>query len=227
MNIINLLKQYQDLNYQKFQSKICPTNYEIIGVKIPLIRKITKDLLKNYRYEEIISFLDYHYFECILIKLFSIAYIDIPFLDKVSLIEKTLPLIDNWALCDTFVSSLKFIKEYREDYLLYIKKYLKSNQEFTLRFAIVVLLNYYLDDAYYEEVLNILVNINSNYYYVNMAISWAYSLLFIKYYEATLNFFTKNKDSIKPWIYNKSIQKACESYRLTQYQKEQLKSLKN
>ena len=122
MNIINLLKQYQDLNYQKFQSKICPTNYEIIGVKIPLIRKITKDLLKNYRYEEIISFLDYHYFECILIKLFSIAYIDIPFLDKVSLIEKTLPLIDNWALCDTFVSSLKFIKEYREDYLLYIKK---------------------------------------------------------------------------------------------------------
>ena len=140
-------------------------------------------------------------------------------------IEGYIPKIDNWAICDTFCAGLKIVNQNKENMWGFIKQYLDSDQEFYLRFAIVIILDYYIEEKYLEEIFRIFNNIQSEYYYVKMAIAWAISICLIKYYDKTINYL-KNNSKIDKWTYNKSLQKAIESYRITKDQKELLKNMK-
>ena len=172
-------------------------------------------------------------------------------------IENFIPLINNWAVCDTFCNGLKKIKNNKEQMWEFIQKYLKSEKEFEVRFAVDIILQYYIDANYIDKVLKILSKIKHEGYYAQMAVAWAYSICFVKFYDKTKKFFeekliekkdiklqTKSSESthtsdlnevgktqnislkIDKFTYNKSIQKAIESYRLTKEQKNELRKLK-
>ncbi len=225
MNITNVLKKEANLDYKKFQEKICQTKYPILGVKIPTLRKIAKNLLKTTEVSKIME-LNNDYYETVMLKGLVIGLSKVSYEEKITLINSFLPLIDNWAICDVFCSSLKFIKDNQDKFLPYLEKLSQSNKEYYLRFVIVIYLNYYLDDTYIDYVLNKLLTIKSDKYYVLMAISWAYSISFIKYFNKTKEFFIKYQNDIPKWVYNKSIQKSLESYQISKENKNILKSMK-
>ena len=220
------LNKYIDINYKEFNEKIVNTKYTMLGIKIPILKKIAKELLKNYNYKEILNNLDNTIYEHILIEGLVISYANIYYEERIKLISKYIPKIDNWAICDTFCSSLKFIKKYKKEFLKYNEKYLQSNKEYYLRFGIIILLDYYIEDEYINYIFMKIINIKSEHYYVKMALAWLISVLLVKYYDKTLDFLTSNKNTLDKWIYNKGIQKALESYRIDSTKKELLKSMK-
>lgn len=226
MNIEKILNNYVDLNYKKFHEKICTTKYEIIGIKIPILRKIAKELLINYDYQEILHNLNDIYYEHIMLQGLVIANAKISNEDKTKLINNFLPKIDNWAICDIFCGELKFIKKYQKEFLNFILPYLNDNKEYYKRFGIVILLDYYINDEYIDLVLSKILEIKSDYYYVNMAISWCLSICLIKYFDKTKNYLIKNQNKLDKWVYNKTIQKAKESYRISKENKEILHNMK-
>ena len=139
-------------------------------------------------------------------------------------IESFIPKINNWAVCDTFCAGLKVTKKNKEKMWDFILKYLNSDKEFEVRFSVVMILDYYIEQEKLEKVFEIFDSIKSDKYYVQMAVAWAISICLIKYYDETLEYL-KNTD-IDIFTYNKALQKAIESYRINNEQKILLQSMK-
>lgn len=218
------LKELADLNYKEFHSSLCPGTNNILGVRVPILRKYAKDFEKrfpNASYKQ----LDDEFYEEIMLQGILIGLkAKMDFEANKAEIEWFIPKIDNWAVCDIFVSGLKFIKKSPKTYWDFVKIYASKSKEFEKRFAYVVMLSYYITDEYIDEVLDLLVNENSQDYYVYMSVSWALSVCLVKCYDKTLE---KMKNSnLNKITYNKALQKACESYRITDKQKMELKMLK-
>ena len=210
----------KDEEYRDFHLRIVgDTKYEIIGIRLPKIRQLTKQLLKE---KQDIVFEDHYYEEVLLHGLFIAGY-KCPFDEKITMIERYLPLIDNWAICDSFVSSLKEIRKHSDEYYPFILKYLDSEEEFIQRYALVVLLNHYINDSYLNELYRIIREEKYNGYYSLMAGAWLLSYLFMFYFDETLIFVKEN--TLDDFIMKKGIRKALDSYRLNLKQKEILRSL--
>ena len=230
MNIEKDLFELQDKEYREFQIKLCPGVNNIIGVRLPELRKYAKKISKTVKVADVPT----KYYEEIMVKGMLIGLEkDLNF----EQIENFIPLINNWAVCDTFCNGLKKIKNNKEQMWEFIQKYLKSEKEFEVRFAVDIILQYYIDSNYIDKVLKILSKINHKGYYAQMAVAWAYSICFVKFYDKTKEHFEKdlaknskqNNDrqiKINKFTYNKSIQKAIESYRLSKEQKDELRNLK-
>ena len=139
-------------------------------------------------------------------------------------IENFVPKIDNWAVCDVFCAGLKITKKNKEKMWNFIKLYLKSDKEFEIRFGVVMLLDYYIEEKYLNQIFKMFNEIKSTDYYVQMAIAWAISICIIKYYNETLEYLKNAK--LDNFTYNKALQKGIESYRITPEQKQVLRSLK-
>ena len=142
-----------------------------------------------------------------------------------SYIEDFIPKIDNWAVCDVFCGGLKITKKHKTEMWELIQKYLNSNKEFEIRFGVVMILSYYIDQEHLKKNFEIFNNIESEDYYVQMAVAWAISVCLIKFYNETVEYLNKNANLDK-FTYNKAIQKAIESYRITDEQKQYLRSMK-
>ncbi len=226
MDINSLLNPYIDLKYKDFQSKICKTKYPILGVKIPLLRKIAKDLLKQYNYQTILENLNDDSFESIMLEGLIIGMAPLSYEDTLSLIQEYLPKIDNWALNDLFCSSLKIVKDHKKEFWHFLKPYFKSSKEYELRFAFVILLNYYLDDAYLDQVFEKCLEIKSDYYYVKMAISWCLAESLSQNFTKTTLFMQQNKAYFDSWTYNKALQKGRESLKISEKEKAILQKMK-
>lgn len=222
--IIEILEKYQDLEYKEFTSKLIPniSKDKIIGVRIPILRTIAKDIKDNPYIDDFLNELPHKYHEENLLHgiLLPTKYKNID-----TLLEKLdgfLIYVDNWAITD--IISPKIFKKYLDKVYNKIKIWLDSNHEYVVRFAIVSLLQFYLDENFKIEELELVKNINSNYFYVNMAISWFYSIALVKQWNCTIKYFENR--NLNKWIHNKSIQKACESYRISDSRKEYLRSLR-
>ena len=211
-----------DLEYRRFHKKICKTKYNILGIKLPKLRNYAKRLLTIYEIDEILNSIDNSSYENVLVKGLCIAYSKN--LNTLDYLDKYIPLIDNWAICDSVVNTLKIFKKDQDKYLYFIEKHLNSNNEFEIRFSLVILLNYYINDQYIDQVLQILDNVKLDKYYVQMANAWAISICLIKYYEKAIIFLENS--SLDKFTYNKAIQKAIESYRITDKQKDDLRKMK-
>lgn len=219
------LKELADEKYREFHSKLCPGTTNILGVRVPVLRKYAKEFLKKYpevSYKQI----DNEYYEEILLQGLLVALKSLKNAYEINLktIKEFIPKIDNWAICDIFVSSLKCINKNLDEYWSMIKEYANKSKEFEKRFAYVTILNYYINDRYINEVLALLVSEESEDYYVYMAVAWALSVCLVKYYNKTLQ--VMKISNLNKITYNKAIQKARESYRITAEQKEELKKLK-
>lgn len=225
MNIEKSLYSLQDKKYQEFQKGLCPGVVNIIGVRIPELRKLAKELLKNYSSKELLENINDNYYEELMLQGMVIGGAKEDINTILKYVKEFVPKIDNWAVCDTFCTSLKITKKYKKEMWKFIQEYLKSDKEFELRFAIVMILGYFIDEEYLEKDFKIFNNIKSDKYYVKMALAWAISICVIKYYDRTVKYLEKEA-ILDDFTYNKSIQKARESYRLSKVQKDFLNTLK-
>lgn len=225
--IKNKLFELQDLKYKEFHSGLCPKTDNIIGVRIPILKKYAKELINNYSLEELLENIGDEYYEEIMLKGILIGISKEKDINKIfAYMEEFIPKIDNWAVCDVFCAGLKITKKCKEEMWKFIQKYIKSEEEFEARFAIVMILDYYIEEEYLEKNFKIFNENKNDKYYVQMAIAWAISICLIKYYDKTLEFLKSNKCKLDKFTYNKSIQKAIESYRISDEKKKYLRTLK-
>ncbi len=216
-----------DEKYKEFHSKLCPNTDNILGVRVPILRNYAKELSKNYTTDELLKNIDNQYYEEIMLQGMIIGLSkekDFEVIKKY--IKDFVPKIDNWAICDVFCAGLKITKKYKEDMWDFIQTYLKSKNEFYLRFAIVMILDFYIEEEYLERNFEIFNNVRSDKYYVQMAIAWAISICLIKYYDKTIKYLKSKECKLDNFTYNKSLQKARESYRISKEQKEELQKMK-
>lgn len=218
------LFELQDLKYRDFHSKLCPGTDNIIGIQIPKIRILVKELLKG-NYCEYLDKVDNKYYEETMIEGLIIATSKMSLEDKFKYLEKFIPKIDNWAICDTVCASFKFKEKDLSSVWDFIYRYQKSTKEFELRFMIVMMMDYFLVDSYIEKVLKIIDSIKVDYYYTNMAIAWLISVAFVKDREITLKYLDNHH--LSEFIYQKSLQKIIESNRVTKEDKIMIRKMKN
>ena len=221
------LKQLSDSKYKEFHSNLCPGTDNILGVRVPVLRKYAKELAKKYPVEKLLKNIDNEYYEEIMLQGMIIGQAKEKDFEKIKKwIKDFIPKIDNWAVCDVFCAGLKFTKKYEKEMWQLIQEYLKSSKEFYLRFAIVMILDFYIKEEYLDKDLEIFNNIKSDKYYVRMAVAWVISICLIKYYDRTIGFLRSGNCKLDDFTYNKSLQKARESYRISKEQKEELQAMK-
>ena len=224
-NIRKELLELKDEEYGKFQKKLCPdTNLEIIGIRIPKLRNLAKELAEeDYKYY--LNSIENKYFEEILLEGFIIGYCKVDIYKKLELIKEFVPKIDSWSITDTFCPTLKIKEKDLEKVWDFIMPYLKSNKEFEVRFAIIMMLDYYITDQYVDEVIECLDKVDNEGYYAKMAVAWTLAEIGIKYYDKLIKYL-KGNNKLDTFTYNKTLQKLRESYRISSEQKEELKKMK-
>lgn len=218
--------ELSDEKYKEFHSSLCPNTDNIIGVRVPVLRKFAKELLKEIDWQEYLEKAWDEYYEEVMLQgmIIGLASKNKNINEIIKYIDNFVPKIDNWAVCDTFCAGLKITDKNLEYMWRYIQKYIKSEKEFELRFAIVMMLDYYINEEYIDEVIKILDNIKNKEYYVQMAIAWTISVAFVKFEDRTMKYL--NNNSLDDFTYNKSIQKIIESYRVNEKTKGKLKKMK-
>ena len=224
--IKNDLLSMQDKTYKNFHSKLMPTINpdSIIGIRVPILRDYAKKLFKENNIETLNSFLKnlpHEFYEENNIHAFIIEKIN-NFDECIFYLDEFLPYIDNWATCDML--NPKIFKTNCEKLLEKIYQWINSDSVYTVRFAIGMLMRYFLDENFKTKYLDLVASINSEKYYINMMRAWFFATALAKQYEQTLPYI-KNY-SLDKWTHNKTIQKANESFRITKQQKEELKKFR-
>ena len=207
MDIKKQLYALQDTTYQTFQKRIIPNDETIIGVRVPKLRKLAKQLAK----EEGISYLsqitdDTH--EERLLKGMIITYSDLPFEQCIPYVQQQVLRINNWSLCDTFCIDLKIIKQNQKQMLELLKPYFESDAEYVVRFGVVILLAYYRQPQYCDFAFTTFNQIKNDRYYVQMAIAWAISMYYLVCKEQTIAYLKNNE--LNDFTQRKAIQKIIE-----------------
>ena len=221
-----LLKN-QDKKYNDFsQSLNANKEYKSIGVRIPIIRDYAKTLTKKYSIDYLINNIDDEYYEEILLKGFIIGnYKNLTLDEIITYIDNHLVKVKDWSMCDTFVASLKITNRYKKELWNYIVIKLKSKNEYEVRFALVMILNYYINNEYKNKIYKIIENVKLNTYYVKMANAWLLSYMIIEYLDESINFIKNTK--MDSWTISKGITKATQSRRISELNKDKLRELRN
>ncbi|MBR4537597.1 MAG: DNA alkylation repair protein [Clostridia bacterium] len=223
MRIIERLKAMSDPAYAEFQRKLIPTvaPETVIGVRTPDLRKLAKELIQNREAEAFLKALPHTYFDENQLHAFILSE-DKDFqrcLDRVSVF---LQYVDNWATCDQM--SPKVFKKHVPELLPAIDQWLHVGQVYTVRFAIGMLMEHFLDANFDPRYLEWVSEVRSGEYYVNMMVAWYFATALAKQYDAALPYIRDHR--LTPWTHNKAIQKAAESFRVPPERKAELKAYK-
>lgn len=213
----------RDEKYRAFQSKLMPgVDIEnIIGVRTPLLRRLAKEYVKHEDIEAFLCELPHGYYDEYNLHGFIISECK-DYAKAIEYVDAFLPYVDNWATCD-LLSPKAFAKN-KDKLPQDIERWLSSDEPFTVRFGIEMLMSHFLDgdfDPKYPERVSL---ISSDEYYVNMMIAWYFATALAKQWDSTVAYIENRK--LDKWAHNKTIQKANESFRITPEQKEYLKTLK-
>ena len=221
--IVDLLFEKQDIKYRDFQAPLFPSveKERMIGVRTPELKKLAKKLYGSEPANKFIETLPHRYFDENQLHAFLISLIK-DYESCLKEVERFLPYVDNWGTCDQL--SPKVFAKHKEELIVPIKKWLKSKHTYTVRFAIGMLMQHYLDESFKEEYMELVSKVSSEEYYINMMIAWYFATALAKQYKTAIKYIEGQK--LSPWVQNKTIQKSVESYRITPEQKEYLKSLK-
>ena len=223
MEIEERLFALQDKGYRDFHKKLVPTvpQDKIIGVRTPALRKLAKEIVQMGEAEAFLARLPHRYFDENQLHAFIISGLK-DYGECMAHLQEFLPYIDNWATCDQL--SPKVFKQHRQELLKEIRKWLESEETYTVRFAIGMLMHNFLDEDFDEAYLSMVAEVRSEEYYVNMMIAWYFATALAKQYEAALPFIEGNR--LAAWTHNKAIQKAVESRRVSAAHKEYLRGLR-
>ena len=221
--IVKELFKLQDKTYAVFNSGLIPTVEQdrVIGVRTPELKNFAKTLAKDKDKDLFLQSLPHQYFEENQLHAFVIS-IEKDFDKCLAEVESFLPYVDNWATCDQLLP--KVFKKNSEKLLPHIRKWLKSDHTYTVRFAIGVLMRQFLDDDFDTKYPDMVVKVKSEEYYINMMKAWYFATALTKQYDAILPYIEEKR--LDTWSHNKAIQKSIESYKITDEQKKYLKTLK-
>jgi len=215
-----LLFSLRDESYAAFSSRLVPKT-NLIGVRVPLLHNLAKKIAKadyeNYLHQP--SF----YLEEKLLKGLLVGYLKIDFSKTLDYLYAFLPEIDSWEVCDLTASNLKIFKKNLYEGQAFIIDCLKQNEEFTIRFALVLLLSYYIEEEYFPWLIEIVSKIKSEEYYVNMALAWLISIMYIKFPGRTLELLDGR---LTDFVHNKAISKITDSYRVSKEEKNFLRTIR-
>ncbi|MCI8483860.1 MAG: DNA alkylation repair protein [Lachnospiraceae bacterium] len=217
------LEQLREPEFQAFTAKLLPGVEPILGVRIPALRKLAKELAKGDWRTYLDGALDGSYEEIILQGM-TLGYAKGNLQEKKEYLEKFIPKIDNWSVCDSVCSTIKLAKTQPEEMWEFLKTYQNSSREFEIRFALVQFLNYYINERYLMQVLEAVQQVRQEDYYVNMAQAWAVSICYREFPKETLPFLKEN--TLNDFTHNKAIQKITESLKVSAEEKEYVRTLK-
>ena len=223
MKIQEQLFALQDLKYRDFQSKLIPTidGDTIIGVRTPAMRKLAKDYVKEDESREFLQSLPHSYYDENVLHVLLVSEIK-NYEECLQEVEKFLPFVDNWAVCD--ILSPKVFKKNRDQLIGKIREWTASEDDYTCRFGMEMLMTHFLDEDFKPEYLEIPAAVHSEEYYVNMMAAWFFATALAKQWEETVPYIEEKR--LDQWVHNKTIQKAVESCRITQEQKAYLKKFR-
>ena len=213
----------QDAGYRDFHAALMPTVDKalVIGVRMPALRALAKELKGTELAADFMAALPHKYYEENNLHAALIGHIR-DFDACIAAVERFLPYVDNWATCDLIRP--KVFQKHLPELLEKIEVWLSSDRTYTIRFGLEMLMTYYLDDAFCPEYLELAAGVRSGEYYANMMIAWYFATALAKQYDAALPYLRECR--LDPWTHNKAIQKAVESYRVTDEQKAYLRTLK-
>lgn len=214
------LFELQDMAYRDFHSRLMPDidKETVIGIRVPVLRKYAKSIAGTELSEKFIKELPHRYYEENNLHMMLITGIK-DYEKCLSEIERFLPYIDNWATCD--FPAPKCFEDHKEELLPVIKRWIASSETYTIRYGIGMLMRLYLDEDFDPEYVRLVVGVKSDEYYVNMMIAWYMATALAKQWDAVIPYIEDH--CMSDWVHRKTIQKAVESYRITDEQKEYLK----
>lgn len=221
--ILDDLFLLQDEEYRVFNSKLIPTvaKENVIGIRIPVLRKYEKEIRNSEKAKNFLNSLPHNYTEEYNLHALLLENIT-SYNDTIKALNEFLPFVDNWATCD--IMSIKIFKKHLDILPKQLDIWLNSTHTYTVRFAIKMYMTYYLDENFNISYMTKISKLRSDEYYVNMMIAWYFATALAKQYDIAIKFLEENK--LGEWVHNKTIQKAIESYRITDEQKTYLKTLK-
>ena len=222
--IRNRLFELKEEKYKEFTLKLIPglETDNVIGVRTPQVAQIAKEIIKSGDYSSFLDDCPHKYYEE---KGIHVAIINSmkDYDSVIKEIDRFIPYVDNWATCDGIKPRKAFSKNC-DRLIIDAKRWIKSEHIYTKRFGIEMIMNFFLDDNFKREYNDLVASIRSDEYYINMMIAWYFATALAKQYNDTIPFIENRR--LDEWTHKKTIQKARESYRITEEQKEYLKSLK-
>ena len=229
--LLQQLKELADPKYQKFHSGLLPDVDNVLGVSVPKLRKLAKELINSceniddyltlagteYYIDDYLTLAGTEYYEETMLEGIVIGYVKCSWNKKLKYIKDFVPKINNWAVCDAFCGGIRPPKNQLENFRDFIEPYLHSENEFYVRFGVVMLMQKFITDDYIDSTLHSLEQITRSEYYTQMAVAWALSVCYVKFPQQTLTLFKQY--SLQPAVQNKAIQKCRESLRVSKADK--------
>lgn len=206
-----------------YYKKVIPDSKPSIGVKVPLLRKLAKEIARG-DYKSFVRYYPCEYFEQEMLKAFVIGYAKDDLEEILKLADEFIPTIHDWSVNDSFCQNFTISRKYRGQVFDWLSKYIGSDKEYEQRVVAVLLMSHFLVDDYYERVLSVMEGLNNPAYYTQMGVAWCVATAYAKYPKATMEFMKRG--NLSDWTYNKSIQKMIESYRVSDEDKALLRTMK-
>lgn len=217
------LRSLADEKYRKFSAGLIPGADNMLGVRLPDLRKLGKELSKE-GWQAYLADADDEYYEETMLQGIVIGLVKTDVEESLQLVAGFVPKINNWAVCDSFSAGLVFVKKNKQRVWDFLKTYVYSDREYELRFAAVMLMDYFIDEEHIDAVLKLLDGIRHEGYYVKMAVAWALSVCFVKFPEKTMEYLKNN--SLDDFTHNKALQKIVESNRVDGNTKNLIRGMK-
>lgn len=217
------LSLQREPDFQKFTARLLPGVEHILGVRLPVLRKMAKQLARGDWRTYLQTACDDSYEE-IMLQGMVLGYAKGNLLEKEPFLRSFLPKIDNWSVCDSACSTLKLAKTQPEEFWHFLSEYLHSPREYEVRFVLVQMLDYYVNEDYLARVLEAIDHVDLKFYYVQMAQAWAISICYREFPEQTLPFLKENH--LDDFTHNKALQKITESLKVPKEEKAYIRTLK-
>lgn len=217
------LEKIAEENYRIFAAKLIPNIDNLLGVRLPKLRKIAKKIVQ-IDYEYYLAMDNPLYFEEVMLQGMIIGEIKLPWTERSRYVKQFISKINNWSVCDSFCCGLKFEVSEKELVWQFLQPYFASDKPYDIRFAVVMLLFYFVDDEYAQKAFTLFDQIKNDDYYVKMAVAWAISIYFRELPTLTMSYLQKNQ--LDDWIYNKALQKITESLKVVSSTKIIIRSMK-
>lgn len=213
-----------DAKYKEFSSALIPGENKMLGVRLPELRKLAKEISKG-DWREFLSQPDDEYFEYTLLQGMVIGCAKMENAERFQYIESFVTRIHNWSVCDSFCVGLKFAAKNPDETWEFLQPYLNSTDEFSVRFGVVMLLDHFINEEYFGRVISALDNACQDYYYTQMAVAWALSMCYVRFPEKTLEYLN-GKNKLHKETYLKTLQKIVESNRVSAEDKHRIREMK-
>lgn len=223
INIKDTLIELAEPEYQVFASKLIPGTTNLLGVRLPYLRKIAKQIAKE-DWKCYLENASDEFFEEVMLQGMVIGYVKAEWDEIEPYIKAFIPKINNWSVCDSFCNSLKITNSYMEKMWDLLQSYLSDSREYYIRFGVVMLLQYYISEEYVDEALKAMDAIKSDAYYVKMGIAWAISMYYVKLPKQTMPFLEENH--LDDFTYHKTLQKITESRKIDDKTKKQIREMR-